>query len=107
MLSLLAFPVFATDSGLIKDIKTASDLIDNNPTEGVKALESLLEKAVSSGDTKAIAEVHVNLGLGYLKLNEYETTMQHFQESYSMSLENNYISLAGHSKNGYGMVWLN
>lgn len=106
MASLWALPVFATDASLSKDIKAASDLIDHNPTDAVKALESLLDKAKASDNTEAIAEAHVNLGLGYLKLNEYETTMQHFQESYSMSLENDYKSLAGHSKNGYGMVWL-
>lgn len=99
-------PVFANNDRLEKEIKTASDLIDNNPTEGVKALESLLEKTLASKDTELIAELHLNLGLGYLKLNEYETTMKHLQESYSLSLENDYSRLAGHSKNGYGMVWL-
>lgn len=97
---------FSDDAKLLKDIKAASDTIDNNPAEGVEALESLLEQAKAVNNIEAIIEAHVNLGLGYLKLSEYQKTMENFQESYGLSLENNYTSLAGHSKNGYGMVWL-
>lgn len=97
---------FASADSLLNEIKTVSENIDNHPTESVTQLETLLEKAVDNKDTEAIIEAHVNLGLGYLKLNEYESTMQHFQESYTLSLEHDYPSLAGHSKNGYGMVWL-
>ena len=96
----------ATSSTLREEILAVSKQIDNNPTDSVSQLETLLETAIANKDTEAIIEAHVNLGLGYLKLNEYESTMQHFQESYSLSLENDYPSLAGHSKNGYGMVWL-
>lgn len=97
---------FAETTDLIERIQSASQIIDNAPADGVLQLETLLEEAISTQNTEAIIEGHVNLGLGYLKLNRYEETMQHFQASYTLSLENDYISLAGHSKNGYGMAYL-
>jgi class 3 adenylate cyclase/Tfp pilus assembly protein PilF len=103
---VLSPSVYADDTSLLQEIQETADKIDNNPSESVNELEKLLETALGENNIEAIIEAHVNLGLGYLKLNQYETTMQHFQESYSMSLEYDYLSLAGHSKNGYGMVWL-
>jgi len=97
---------YGGETPLLDNIRQTADQIDNAPKESVTTLESYLDQALSQNDTEAIIEAHVNLGLGYLKLNQYEATMQHFQESYALSLENDYTSLAGHSKNGYGMVWL-
>jgi len=99
-------PISADAPNLMDSINTAGDLIDKDPTKGVQELEKLLNEATKEGNTEAIIQSHVNLGLGYLKLNAYETTMQHFQTSYAMSLEADNSRLAGHSKNGYGMVWL-
>ncbi|MBN2897477.1 MAG: tetratricopeptide repeat protein [Clostridia bacterium] len=108
ILGVMSFitPIYGESTPLFDQIQAVAKNIDNAPTESVAELESLLEEATAMGDTKSIIEANVNIGLGYLKLDQYERTMQHFQESYALSLEYDYPSLAGHSKNGYGMVWL-
>lgn len=102
----LAHISYGDEADLVERIQATSKLVDNNPKESIVSLEKLLDEASIAKNTEAIIESHVNLGLAYLRLNEFKETMQHFQQSYTLSLENNYISLAGHSKNGYGMVWL-